>query len=196
MPADQTRRGRPKGSGLDDTDLLGRVARMLEADPDLKPTTAIKAIGISDPSTIRRLRDKLRGTGAGEEEAIRSSGKFERGAGSDAHRLGDAITAARRFVRTLSTRSEAAPAIAEAAECADTMAELRESPRDAAVSWFAVWCGLGLHAISTTVEAQMAVFESFLSVPQIASAVRHQALLNEQVMAFYSYGTDVRDTLH
>ncbi len=83
MPTDQARRGRPKGSGLDDTDHLRRVARMLEADPELKPTTAIKAIGISDPSTIRRLRDKLRGTSAGEDEAINSSGKFERGAGSE-----------------------------------------------------------------------------------------------------------------
>jgi hypothetical protein len=196
MPTDQARRGRPKGSGLDDTDHLRRVARMLEADPELKPTTAIKAIGISDPSTIRRLRDKLRGPGAAEDEAINTSVKFERGAGSESRPLGGAITAARRFVRTRSTSREASPDVQVAAEAEGTMLAPREAPRDPAISWFAAWCGLGLHALSTTVEAQMAVFESFLSVPQIASAIRQQALLNEQVMAFYSYGTDVRITLH
>jgi hypothetical protein len=29
------------------------------ADPDLRPTTAIKTLGITDPSVIRRLRDKF-----------------------------------------------------------------------------------------------------------------------------------------
>ncbi len=60
MPSDDARRGRPKGSGLDDSSQLRRVADLLEADPHLKPTTAIKAIGVSDPSTIRRLREKLK----------------------------------------------------------------------------------------------------------------------------------------
>lgn len=61
MPDDHPRRGRPKGSGLDDREQLSAIARMLEADPTLKPTTAIKRAGITDPSAIRRLRDKLRG---------------------------------------------------------------------------------------------------------------------------------------
>lgn len=61
MPDDHPRRGRPKGSGLDDREQLIAIARMLEADPTLKPTTAIKRVGITDPSAIRRLRDKLRG---------------------------------------------------------------------------------------------------------------------------------------
>ncbi len=33
---------------------------MMEAMPDLRPTTAIRKLGISDPSTIRRLRDKYK----------------------------------------------------------------------------------------------------------------------------------------
>ncbi|MDX2258708.1 MAG: hypothetical protein NW205_07280 [Hyphomicrobiaceae bacterium] len=32
---------------------------MLAADPELKPTTAIRNLGIQDPSIIRRLRDKF-----------------------------------------------------------------------------------------------------------------------------------------
>lgn len=51
-------RGRPKGSGINDSDRLADIARLIDADPELKPTTAIKALGISDPSVIRRLRDK------------------------------------------------------------------------------------------------------------------------------------------
>ncbi|MFA5949149.1 MAG: hypothetical protein WC807_02570 [Hyphomicrobium sp.] len=60
MPDEHVRRGRPKGSGLDDRVQLTNIARMLAADPALKPTTAIKLAGVTDPSTIRRLRDKLR----------------------------------------------------------------------------------------------------------------------------------------
>lgn len=53
-----TRRGRPKGSGIDDGDRLAAIARLIASNPQLKPTTAIKSLGVSDPSMIRRLRDK------------------------------------------------------------------------------------------------------------------------------------------
>ena len=52
-------RGRPKGTGIDDRDRVVQVRDMLAADRGLKPTTAIKRLGITDPSIIRRLRDKL-----------------------------------------------------------------------------------------------------------------------------------------
>jgi hypothetical protein len=51
-------RGRPKGTGLDDAGPLAAIADMIAANPGMKPTTAIKALGITDPSTVRRLRDK------------------------------------------------------------------------------------------------------------------------------------------
>jgi hypothetical protein len=51
-------RGRPKGTGLDDAGPLAAIAELIAANPGMKPTTAIKALGISDPSTVRRLRDK------------------------------------------------------------------------------------------------------------------------------------------
>lgn len=54
------RRGRPKGSGIDDADRLQRLAELLRVRPDLKPTTAIRLMGFSDPSAIRRLRDKYK----------------------------------------------------------------------------------------------------------------------------------------
>jgi hypothetical protein len=54
------RRGRPKGTGIDDATTLAEIGRLLKADPELKPTTAIKRVGVTDPSVVRRLREKLK----------------------------------------------------------------------------------------------------------------------------------------
>lgn len=51
-------RGRPVGSGINDQSTLLRIGDLIECNPGLKPTTAIRKLGFSDPSTIRRLRDK------------------------------------------------------------------------------------------------------------------------------------------
>jgi hypothetical protein len=57
---DDTRpqRGRPKGTGIDDRIWLREMERLMRIDPTLRPTSAIKALGVTDPSAIRRLRDK------------------------------------------------------------------------------------------------------------------------------------------
>jgi hypothetical protein len=55
-----TRRGRPKGTGIDDSDRIARLDELLRVRPDLRPTTAIRLMGYSDPSAIRRLRDKYK----------------------------------------------------------------------------------------------------------------------------------------
>ena len=54
------KRGRPKGTGIDDNDRIARLAELLRVHPDLKPTTAIRVMGFTDPSAIRRLRDKYK----------------------------------------------------------------------------------------------------------------------------------------
>lgn len=59
MSGTMTRRGRPKGSGIDDRQRLDAIARLIASNPALKPTTAIRTLGVSDPSVIRRLRDKF-----------------------------------------------------------------------------------------------------------------------------------------
>ena len=56
----KSRRGRPKGTGIDDSDRIARLAELIKTRPELRPTTAIKAMGITDPSVIRRLRDKYK----------------------------------------------------------------------------------------------------------------------------------------
>ena len=53
-------RGRPVGSGIDDWERLLTIASVMSSDPRLKVTTAIKELGFSDPSVIRRLRDKFK----------------------------------------------------------------------------------------------------------------------------------------
>lgn len=60
MSTTKTRRGRPKGTGIDDRAALIRIAALISADPSLKPTTAIRALGVIEPSVIRRLRDKFK----------------------------------------------------------------------------------------------------------------------------------------
>lgn len=60
MSTKKTRRGRPRGTGIDDSAQLLQIAALMAEDPDLKPTTAIRRLGISEPSVIRRLRDKYK----------------------------------------------------------------------------------------------------------------------------------------
>lgn len=58
LPNKRTR-GRPKGTGLNDFAHLKAIAGLMRSDPHLRPTTAIRQLGIQDPSVIRRLRDKF-----------------------------------------------------------------------------------------------------------------------------------------
>lgn len=58
MSQAKSRRGRPKGTGIDDSDRIAQLTELLKVRPELKPTTAIRTMGISNPSVIRRLRDK------------------------------------------------------------------------------------------------------------------------------------------
>lgn len=52
-------RGRPIGTGLDDTPILNNIADMLVANPALRPTTAIRqCLDKPGPSNIRRLQVK------------------------------------------------------------------------------------------------------------------------------------------
>lgn len=53
------RRGRPKGTGIDDRPRLREIAALIARQPNIRPTTAIKLLGENDPSVIRRLRDKF-----------------------------------------------------------------------------------------------------------------------------------------
>lgn len=75
-----TRRGRPKGTGIDDSASLRRLAEMLHANPGLKPTTAIRRLGFTNPSAIRRLRDKYKLLGNSAAATSNDTSNDQRGA--------------------------------------------------------------------------------------------------------------------
>lgn len=63
-------RGRPRGSGKNDTMILAQVADLLVANPSMKPTTAMKRVISSrtdwpetDETLLRRLQDKWKRDG-------------------------------------------------------------------------------------------------------------------------------------
>ena len=60
MTPSNRKRGRPRGTGIDDSERLIAMALKIAETPGLRPTTAIKSLGITNQSTIRRLRDKYR----------------------------------------------------------------------------------------------------------------------------------------
>ena len=134
MASATARQGRPKGSGIDDSQQLARIAALLAADPKLKPTTAIRSLGIEDPSLIRRLRDKqaVLETNARQKATAKPKPK-----------------AAANGVENRETRATAtAPS------------NLRSGP---STNWnsvpadiFIAWCGFGLNAVSAAIENQHA----------------------------------------
>jgi hypothetical protein len=73
MLKEKAGRGRPKGSGIDDTGRIARLKDLLQSNPDLKPTTGIRLMGITDPSIIRRIRDKYTLALRGEAAPIHSN---------------------------------------------------------------------------------------------------------------------------
>lgn len=186
MPSDYARRGRPRGSGLDDRVQLRRIAELIEADPSLKPTTAIRAIGVSDPSTIRRLRDKLKSM---QQQPCPLAGRIgSAGAGG----LPSAVLLEAHGARAPS--GSAGGAGHAAGGLAETVPTIIAG---AQAAWLTHWCALGLSALASTVEAQKAVMEDLLQMPQVASALRQQILLNEVTKAFCPTYSDVRSpTLH
>jgi L-rhamnose mutarotase len=71
MSIDKRPRGRPRGSGKNDTHQLRQVAELLIRDPSLKPTTAMKRIlrsrsgwGATDETLLRRWQIKWKENGA------------------------------------------------------------------------------------------------------------------------------------
>lgn len=184
MSCHSTRRGRPRGSGLDDRVQLRRIADLLEADPALKPTTAIKALGVTDPSTIRRLRDKLKTDHIRETAHVASHSTPARGRSAE-------------LLEARPTGKPVRPGHPSGAAFAGGSVEIHSAViSEEQASLFAQWCALGLFAVSSTVQAQLAVMDDIFRVPQVTDALRHQLLVNEVAKAFCPKRTDVRSTLH
>jgi hypothetical protein len=168
MPTAQVRYGRPKGTSLDDRQQLQSIAALLAADPKLKPTTAIRALGVVDPSTVRRLRDKFR---------------------LDQARL---MAEARRFGNENTPRAHhALPVEAVPAEKRSPAASTMSS---AAV--FTSWLDLSFAALSAAVEAQSVATQYWLAQPHVVAATRGQLTVNAVLVAVYSRSKSRPRKLH
>ncbi len=163
MTPAKAQRGRPKGSGIDDKQRLVEIARCVRANPKLKPTTAIKAIGITDPSTVRRLRDKF--------NSMRSETRSPFSDRSD----GDHPLRSAPLKRAEPARKVTAPLTEGGLETAAIASGYRTPP--------AALLGLGLTAATTMFEHQMYFAQRLFQLPQMQQFLRCQIEVTEYMLA-------------
>ena len=170
----KVRYGRPKGSGLDDRAQLAAIAALLAANPKLKPTTAIRSLGIEDPSDIRRLRDKFRI----EQSALLA----------DAHRSPAPRSTAPQPLRVCTALNENAPAAVVHPVTASPLAHDRVAvePRKAAAPAIAspfAWYEMGFAALNAAIENQALLAQCFMHLPAVAMTMRAQLAMNAVAVA-------------
>ena len=181
MSTATVRYGRPKGSGLNDRRQLETIAALLAADPKLKPTTAIRSLGVNDPSTIRRLRDKFR------QEQARLMASARRSARASAPRPMPAN----------SNESPAAPTVTQSRALDPVVSQTNEvAPTTPAAALVGGWCDLAFSLLSTAAGAQAAIAQHWLELPVVAIAVRRRLALNSMAVAVYSRDRGRRRILH
>jgi hypothetical protein len=168
MPTIQVRYGRPKGTSLDDRPQLQSIAALLAADPKLKPTTAIRALGVADPSAVRRLRDKFR------------------------------IEQASLMAEARRSSNENTPAAdcALPVEAAPPRTRLHAAPVHTGGAVFTSWFDLGFAALSAAVEVQSAATQYWLAQPQVVMAARGQMTVNAVLVAVYTRSKSGPRSLH
>jgi hypothetical protein len=176
MASATARQGRPKGSGIDDSQQLARIAALLAADPKLKPTTAIRSLGIEDPSLIRRLRDKYRA-----KRAVLEAGARQK-----------ATTNPKQKAGTAGVENPKTPALAATASTSRSTPNTDWSSASADI--FVAWCGFGLDAVSAAIENQHAVAQYLMRQPCVSLAIKSQLLLNEFALTICKRNR--RRTLH
>ena len=183
MQTASARYGRPKGTGLDDCKRLESIAAALVADPKLKPTTAIRALGIDDPSTIRRLRDKFNleygklMAGARRAARAKTSGT-QREVAKLAQLVQSGIESTIEPVIKPVAIADALPAPKSSA-----LPSLSVVPQSSLL----VGCfDLGVCALSTAVQGQSILADYWLRLPAVSMAMRGQLTLNAVAVAMYT----------
>jgi hypothetical protein len=171
MPTANVRYGRPKGSGLDDRQQLESVAALLAANPKLKPTTAIRSLGVEDPSTIRRLREKFRL----EQARLMADARCSSGVtGAHAPCIGsNENTPAPTPLRSVAQRSQPSSGAA-----------VRPVPSPAAL--LSDYCDLGLTALGAAIATQAAFTQYWLGLPAVTATTRGQLALGAVVVAAFT----------
>lgn len=170
MPTPNARYGRAHSSGLDERQQLRSIAALLAANPKLKPTAAIRSIGVEDPAAIRRLRSRFR---------------IEQG------RLMADASRRRPASRSAALHSTVPPPLAPAVEtpAAATIAPVirRSSPPlpPPATAVIEGWCDLSFSAVAAAVEVQSVLAQFWLAMPAVAMATRGQLVLGSVAVAVH-----------
>lgn len=188
-------RGRPVGTGIDDSERLALLRARLAADPKLKPTTAIKALGITDPSSIRRLRDKLK------RAQGKASGVASENAAPRIPKVSDRISAASETAHVYQTAPSESerPATTAAASTASfrSFRKSEEPPRDpprpadhrrSHASFDPLLVGsleFAIRAWATAMTAQLGMMTMMLQNPFVRQAMQQQITFNEMIMGAF-----------
>ncbi len=176
MPTATVRYGRPKGSGLDDRQQLETIAALLAADPKLKPTTAIRSLGVDNPSVIRRLRDKFR-----HEQARLMA---------NARRTSRPLVSSRPMPLSSNENTpvvhrppQQAPAATAAAPVAPAAKpNVKVAPANALIVG---WCDLAFSLVCSAADTQAALTLYWLQTPLVADATRRQLALVSYAVAIH-----------
>lgn len=189
MPTMQPRYGRPKGSGLDDSRQLESIAALLAANPGLKPTAAIRSLGVEDPSAIRRLRDKFR---VDQARLLANARHTSRANGRTFARPGPLLLSQPRpaGVRNgIPATAVAGPDTTVAIQTAPELPQQQTPP-------LAIWFDLGLWALTKATEQQAALARHWLCLPVVENALRCQLAVGAFLVAASTPRKPLKPRIH
>jgi hypothetical protein len=187
----KAQRGRPKGSGIDDTARLAEIRALIGERPGTRPTTAIRMLGVSDPSAIRRLRDKFNATAPAAAAPVAAAAEV---APQARPRL---LAVAEPRKRAAPARPHpptlpAAPAPAASAAAAPTG---RGDPPPLPLP-VAALLGIGVAAAQSALELQLAAFRQVLRLPNVEAVIRQQLALSEMMVEVATRSLAGRRAVH
>ncbi len=175
MTASNVRRGRPKGSGINDRQRLGEIARLIGNNPRMKPTTAIKALGITDPSTIRRLRDKFN-IDHGDGYSTSSVSHYAAPARAAPLTAAEPLRKAMPISRPATVPSVEMKSVQHGGVTAAINTKVADTNQ---VPVAAMLFGFGLNAATALFEQQLMIGQSVMKLPQVRNLLRQQIAFTE-----------------
>jgi hypothetical protein len=188
MPTTIARYGRPKGTGVDDSRHLESLAALLAANPALRPTTAIRALGVEDPSAIRRLRDKFR---VDQARLLADARRSFRSNDRALARPGPLPPTSRRPLASVRTQITAPPkAVTPEPAIAATAPALPQPTLQAVCYDFGLW------AVGAAMEQQMVLAKHWLQLPAVEIAMRGQLAIGAFVVAAATPRKPIKPRIH
>ena len=207
-----TRRGRPKGTGIDDRPRLREIAAVIARQPEIRPTTAIRLLGENDPSVIRRLRDKfhamqgelmteVRRAAAEPKSFSKPTTELRPEQEALAHEITQLADATASKIASIADNSQPKLELASAERPEQPAKPLRRpspsamaaQPQAASTGTMAsvgendenaydAFIGLTIEATVSALEQQMRIYEQALRIPTVAMMVRNHIAVSEALM--------------